>query len=110
MKYYRYLYTGGSVKNVDKYKLRLKIHKDLVGFFVLTLAEGPNQIDILNAFNLKLPYYRKHPPVVVGIAKNYEEAVEIVIRMTTEALEHTGSADIRNYLKLRAKTKDFTTE
>ena len=108
MKYYRYLYTGEKIKNVEKYKLRLKIHKNLVGFYVITLSSGNNQLDIMNAFNLKLPCYRKHPPVVVGIAKDFGEASDLVVRMVEEALFRTGSPDIKDYLNMRVKTKDFT--
>ena len=108
VKYYRYLYTGDKIRNVEKYKLRLKIHKNLVGFYVITLASGSNQLDIMNAFNLKLPCFRKHPPVVVGIAKDFTEASDLVVRMTEEALRRTGSPDIKAYLNLRVKTRDFT--
>ncbi len=108
MKFYRYLYTGDGIRNVSKYKLRLSLHKNLVGFYVICLSSGADQLDILNAWNLKFPFYRHYPPVVVGIAKNYEEAVALVIRMTEEALDRTGSPDIRNYLIQRAKTKNFT--
>lgn len=108
MKFYRYLYTGDKIKNAGRYKLRLKTHKMLVGFYVISLSGGKNQLDIINAFNLKLGFYRKHPIVVVGIAKSYDEAVELVIRMTNEAMEKTGKPDIKDYLIKRVKTKDFT--
>ena len=110
MKYYRYLYTSESVKKSDRIKLRLNEHRGLVGYYIIAINKGSNQLDIINSVYLKLPIYRKNPPIVVGLAKSYDEAVDLVIKMTNEAIEKTGFANIKDYLKIRVKTKDFTVE
>lgn len=108
MKYYRYLYVSEGVNKVDKLKTKLNLHKGVVGIFIIALGDGTNQLEIINASYLKLPFYRKKPFVVVGLAKGYDEAVELVIKMTNESIKKTGSPDVKEYLKIRAKTKDFT--
>lgn len=110
MQYYRYLYTSDSIKKIDKIKLKLNEHRGVLGLYVICLNKGVNQLDIINAAYLKLPYYRTNPPIVVGLAKTYDEAVDLVIKMTNEAIDRIGFPNIKEYLKKRAKTRDFTRE
>ena len=108
MKYYKYLYTSESIRNPGKVKTRLRLHKGTPGYFILYFANGNDQLEIMNTVYLKLNYYRKHPPIVVGLAKSYDEAVEIVIKIVNEALKKTGNANIKEYLIKKAKTSNFT--
>lgn len=110
MKYYRYLYVGDGISKVDKIKTKLNLHQGTIGIFIIALADGDNQLEIINASYLKLPFYRKKPFVVVGLAKGYDEAVDLVIRMTNESIQKTGTPNVKEFLKKRAKTKDFTIE
>ena len=48
-------------------------------------------------------YFRKHAPIIIGIASNYEEAVAIVQKIVEESLERTGTCDLKEYLKLKVK-------
>ena len=43
-------------------------------------------------------YYRDHPPYVIGIAGNQEEAFGIVCRIAEECVRETGQADLVAYL------------
>ena len=64
MKYYKYLYVSDSIKNPDKIKRSLKLHKGVLGIYLIMLSTDPDQVEIMNAAFLKLPYYKKHAPVI----------------------------------------------
>lgn len=108
MKYYKYLYVGPSIRFVDKIKAKLNSRAGLVGKYIIYLSHGNNQVEIINGAYLKLPYYSKHGLVIVGIAGDYNEALSLVLKMIEESLEKTGKPFIKEYLVLKAKTKDFS--
>ena len=103
MRFYRYLYVGESVTNPAKVKRKLKNHIGQLSVYVICLAGGMNQLEIYHCAYLKQKYYRFHPPVVVGLAGSYEEAVTLVMQMTKESLDYTGCCNIKAYLRKRTK-------
>lgn len=107
MKFYKYLYIGDTVKDSSKVKRRLKQHAG-VQAFVINMAVGDGQLEIMHSAFLKQRYYRKHPPIVVGIAGNYEEAVQLIVKITMECVETTGNCNLKEYLKAKAKQKNIS--
>lgn len=95
------LYLSDSVKNPKRWLHKLNKSKLPCNFFVLTIEEGKDQLAIYPAYCLQQPFYRKHPPVIVGLAGNYCEAKELVVRIVEETLEHTGRCDLKEYLHSR---------
>lgn len=110
MKFYKYLYTSDDIKNIDKIKLKLNEHRGMPGYFLIALSASDGQLDIFNASYLKFKYYRTNPPVVVGLSKTYDEAVDIIIKIIEESIKKCGNCNIKEYLIRRAKTFDFTKE
>ena len=108
MKYYRYLYTSDTIKNIDRLKVKLNIQKGKPGIYIIFWARNDDQLEIMNSLYLKQSFYRQKPPVVIGLAKSYEEAVELVIKITNESLQKTGSPNIKDFLLKRVNTHDFT--
>lgn len=108
MKYYRYLYLSDSIKHPEILKNKLKLNMGVAGYYLICMSENYNQLEIIASYYFKMPYYRKHPYAVIGIAKSYEEAVSIIIDITNESLNKTDSANLIEYLKLKAKTRNFT--
>lgn len=102
MKFYKYLYIGDTVTNPAKAKRKLKRHAG-GNFYVITIAQGPDQLEIYHCAYLKQKYYRYHPPIIVGIASGYEEAVKVIMKITQECLDATGNCNLKEYLKLKAK-------
>lgn len=102
MKFYKYLYIGDTVKNPQKVKWKLKHHAG-VPVYVIAVAPLADQLEIFHSAYLQQKYYRYHPPVIVGIASNYEEAVQIIIKITQECLDAMGNCNLKEYLKLKAK-------
>ncbi len=103
MRFYRYLYVGESVTNPAKVKRKLKNHIGQLSVYVICLAGGMNQLEIYHCAYLKQKYYRFHPPVVVGLAGSYDEAVTLVMQMTKESLNYTGCCNIKAYLRKRTE-------
>lgn len=102
MKFYKELYIGDTVKDPDKIKKKLKRHAGTF-VYIICLSKGEDQLEIFHSAYLKQKYYRIHPPIIVGIASGYEEAVNLVVKITKECLERTGGCDLKEYLKLKAK-------
>lgn len=102
MKFYKYLYIGDTVKEPAKVKRRLKRHAGQL-IYVICIAAGDDQLEIFHSAYLKQKYYRYHPPIIVGIASNYDEAVDIIVQITKECLQTTGGCNLKEYLKLRTK-------
>ena len=48
---------------------------------------------------------RKKLPMIYGIAKGYEEAVDLVVQMAEETYRETGNGDILRYLKSRCSER-----
>lgn len=102
MKFYKYLYIGDTVKNPAKIKRKLKLHAG-VSVFVIAIAHGEDQLEIYHSAYLKQKYYRYHPPIIVGLATDYKEALQIVLKITEECVSLTGNCNLKEYLKQKAK-------
>lgn len=100
MKFYKNLYVGDTVKNPGKVKRKLKNHAKQLQIYVIILSAGDDQLEICHSMLLGQPFYKKkdNVPYIIGIAGNYDEAVELVCRIAGEAVAHNGNADLKNYL------------
>lgn len=101
MKFYKYLYVGDTIKNLPKIKWKLKHHAGTF-VYVITIAQGSGQLEIFHSAYLKQRYFRYHPPVIVGIASDYDEAVQLIVQITQECLDKTGACNLKEYLKWKA--------
>lgn len=100
MQYYKYLYLADGlekkkekmIRKLDAGKLQLDVH-------VTTLAVNErNQLEIYNTIQFKQPSFPYQDLFVVGIARGYDDAVELVERIAAEVYEKTGTCDIRSYI------------
>lgn len=100
MKFYKNLYIGDTIKNPDRVKRKIKHHARQLQVFVIMLALGDGQLEICHSMLLRQPFYKKkeNEPYIIGIAGNYEEAVEIVCKITREAVAQNENADLKQYL------------
>ena len=89
MKFYKHLYIGDTITNPAKIKRKLKFHAGTM-VYVIAVAQGDDQLEIYHSAYLKQKYFRYHPPVIVGIASDYDEAVDIIVKITQECLDATG--------------------
>lgn len=107
MKYYCEFYLSDSL-NEKKEEILKKLRNGEFQFgkYVIILAEKEgNQLEIIDSMYLRQKYYQKKDLFVVGIADGFEEALNLVERVTQEVYDATGGADIQAYIK--AKQKNF---
>lgn len=104
MNWYSELYIGEGAKPKAKKIIRkLKRNAGQIDVYLITLAaNGQDMLDIINSAYLKQPAVRRNLPMIVGIAKGYEEAVGLVQQMVREAYEATGDCRIPEYLAQKA--------
>ena len=57
-----------------------------------------DQLDIMHCVYLKQPYFRAHPAYIYGIAGSYGEALDIVIRISDEAVRNGQDGMLVRYL------------
>ncbi len=103
MKFYKYLYIGDTVTDPAKVKWKLKHHAG-TQVYVVAIAAGADQLEIFHAAYLKQRYYRYHPPIIVGIASNHDEAVGIIVKIAQECVDTTGNCNLKEYLKHKVKS------
>lgn len=103
MRYYKYLYLSEGIKKkkrkiirkLNKNKLQMNIH-------VITLAQNEkNQLEIYNSMLFLQRNFPNEDFFVVGIAKDYGEALEMVEEISQEVYDATKGADIRSYILKR---------
>ena len=106
MEWYSRLYIGEGAKPKAKKIIRkLKRNAGQMDIYLITLASnGKDILEIINAAYLKQSVVRRNLPMIVGIAKGYGEAVELVQQLVTETYEKTGDCQVLAYLKWKAKT------
>lgn len=104
MNWYSELYIGEGAKPKAKKIIRkLKMNAGQTDIYLITLAaNGTDMLDIINSAYLKQPAVRRNLPMIVGIARGYEEAVSLVQQMLTETYEETGGYRIPEYLAHKA--------
>ena len=95
MRYYKHLYLAEGLKKKEKIIRKLEEKK----LHVITLARNEkNQLEIYNSMVFLQPDFPYDDFLVVGLAKGYEDAVEMVEEIVWEVYNKTKGADIRSYI------------
>ena len=87
VKWYKYLYVG---PRMEKKKKRCMCcvgdGRRLYGFHIVTLTsrEG-DQLEIMAASELRQPVLRERIPLIVGLAADYAEAMDILYQIIEDA-------------------------
>ena len=99
MRYYKHLYLAEGLKKKEKIIRKLEENKLQINIHVITLASNEkNQLEIYNSMVFLQPDFPYDDFLVVGLAKGYEDAVEIVEEIAQEVYNKTKGADIRSYI------------
>lgn len=94
------LYVGESIIHKTK-KIKWKIchNAGQINIYVIALASNEqNLLDIIPAQELLQKGYPKKGIYVVGLAKGYDEAVEVAASIVSEVYQATGAFAVREYL------------
>lgn len=101
LKFAQNLYLGEGIapEKLDKLKNRLNKKPLLANVYLITLARNPaDQLDIFDARQLVQPHYKDEEFLVLGMASGYEDALQLIERITGECLKARGDCNLREYL------------
>ena len=101
MRFIKNIFLGETVKaEYHKIRSRLNHGAGTVGIYVICMPEtSDDPLEYFDAALLRQHYYRKNPPVIIGIAKGTDEAIAIVEQIIKQCMEETGSIDVRSYVE-----------
>ena len=101
LKFAQNLYLGEGIapEKLDKLKKRLNKKPLLANVYLITPARNPvDQLDIFDARQLVQPHYKDEEFLVLGMASGYEDALQLIERVTGECLKARGDCNLREYL------------
>ena len=101
MKWYDDLYVGESiVHKTNKIKWKIRHNAGQINIYVITLASSEkNLLDIIPSHELLQKGYPKKQLYVIGLAKGYDEAVEVAASVIDEVYRQTGAFEVASYLR-----------
>ena len=105
MEWHKDLYLGSSVRSRQrKIKWKIMHNAGQLRVYVITLASNEkNLLDIIPSRELMQKYYPKHRLYVVGLAGNYNEALELAGCIINDVYRTTGGFDVRSYIRQQGK-------
>lgn len=101
MRWYKELFLGtGAEKSRHQIVENIKSNKPQFNVFVITLPSNENNLlDIFHSTILLQPYYKNKEYFIVGLAKGYEEALEVMTKIVMDTYNETGGFRVKEYLK-----------
>ena len=103
-KFYKYIYWDENIpeKKRNQIKWRVKVSfRKMKPVYLVTLCEGPDQLEIYYSSILLQNFYRKNPRMIIGIAATYNGAIEIIRQITEECFQENHNCDLKYYLSQR---------
>lgn len=103
MEWYDHLYVGKKAKR-KRHTIIRGIRDgvfDPLSYVITPPQNGNNILDIYPAAMLLLPPYKDQDMLILGIAADYWEALEVVRRIVDEMYQRTGGFDLAALLKER---------
>ena len=98
-RFYKNLYWGDSIKMHSQVKWRLSHGRGQFTIYCIKRADSDgDQLEIIHSAFLQQKYFRDNPAYIYGIANSYNEALELVLKITEEALEAGYEGRILDYL------------
>ena len=98
MRFLKEMYVGEGIKNKQNIMWKLKHGMGMVDVYVISIANGNDQLDCIGCSYFKQKAIRENIGLIVGLAKGYSEAQNLIVTMIEESLQQTGSANVKDYL------------
>ena len=92
------MYVGKGIGNIQRIQKKLMKGVGLKDIYVISLSHGSHQLECIHCLYLQQERIREHTGLVVGMAKGYPEAKELMVDMIKEAFQETGNANVKEYL------------
>lgn len=96
-----YVYVDDYGKsNFESIKKLIEKNKKYIekSFYVVILNEYSSKLEFEDYLFIMQGHYKKRPPIIVGIAKDYNSAEKLVCSMIKLCLNKVGSLDYISYL------------
>ena len=105
MKWHSDLYVSESIgKNVSKIKWKINHNAGTINTYVIALPSNPdNLLDMIPTYELMQKAYPKKNIHIIGLAKGYEEGINLIQEIIQEVYDATGAFNIRDYLNLKGE-------
>ncbi|MCQ2509888.1 MAG: hypothetical protein MJ116_05435 [Lachnospiraceae bacterium] len=102
--WYPNLYLGEkALKKKRKLIAQVNRGRFYPGLYLITeAANGVDQLDIVDSKCILLERVHKALPPVVGMAIGMEEAMDVLMDMTWEAYEETGTGNVLAYVRQKS--------
>ena len=108
MHIYKNLYCDGDTDSRKKKIIRkLKYHGGLTGIYVITVSSGQDYFDLIPGYALKQKSYPIKDLLIMGLAGNYDSAVDLVVKIMEDFCAKYGTCQFKN-LFLQEKEMNFT--
>ena len=99
MRFHDRLYIGESIKHPEIVKWKLRVAAGQFNVHLIVISQNQNnQLECFHNALLKQKYFRRQDLYVIGIAGNYEEAIELIRCITEDCIQTTGSGNIKAFL------------
>ena len=98
MRFLKEMYVGMGIKNKKKVLWKLKHGAGMIDIYVISIANGRDQLECTLCSYFKQKVIREQVGLIVGLAKGYSEAQNLMVSMIEEALRETGSANVKDYI------------
>ena len=95
-------YVGEGIREASRIQTKLNDGKFVPGVYLLTLPANPgNILDLVPAMNLVSRRSYEHCPLIIGMAANKDEALELCRKLVMKVYKETGGFRIRDYVMNR---------
>jgi len=99
MRFHGKLYIGDSIKHPELTKWKLRVAAGQFNVYLIVVSNNQdNQLECFHNALLKQRFFRRQKLYVVGIAGNYEEAMDLIQCITQDCVSQTGSGNIKAFL------------
>ena len=102
LKWMKNYYVADDVKNPTRVRARITAGKFVPDIYVVTLSDNPgNILEILPACMLIQRGARAICPLIIGMARGKDGAIQMVQDIVREVYTETGNFKIKEYMKNR---------
>lgn len=98
MHFLKEMYVSEGIKDCKKVQWKLKHGAGMKDVYVISVSNGNNQLDCMHCSYFKQKAIRESVGLIVGLAKGYSEAQNLVVSMIEESFRETGTASVKEYL------------
>jgi len=99
MHFHKNLYICESIKHPMAAKWKLRVAAGQFHVHVIVISDsGDNQLECFHNSLLKQQKYHNREFLVVGIAGDYKEAIDIIKKITEDCVLKTGTGNVKQFL------------